>query len=325
MTFISIAAWILLALAIGAVLVAAYFVVLTRRIAAEAERMVPATGRFVDVDGNRIHYVEQGEGRPILFVHGLGAQLHQFRHPLFGKLDGFRLIAFDRPGSGYSTHSRGWTARLTEQARVIRRLIEVLGLEKPLIVGHSLGGLIALTMAMEFPGAISGLVLLSPLTRYQDTVPPEFRTLYIPSPLRRWLRSQTVAVPAALKYAPQTLAFVFSPQEPQEDYPTEGGGWLGLRPGHVYATVSDFTAIEHDLPALQERYGEIAVPAGILFGNQDRVLDYQRHGLGMKGAIPGLEIEIVEGIGHMPHYAASDQAAAFIRRIAERAFAKAEA
>ena len=204
---------------------------------------------------------------------------------------------------------------------MVRRFIEVLGLEKPLLVGHSLGGLIALTTAIEFPGAISGLALLAPLTRYQDTVPPEFRALYIRSPLRRWLRSQAFAVPAALKYAPQTLAYIFAPQEPCEDYVTEGGGWLGLRPSHVYATVSDFTAIEHDLPALQERYGEITVPAGILFGSADRVLDYQRHGLEMDGAIPGIEIEIAEGIGHMPHYAASDRVAAFIRRIAERAFA----
>nr|BAN08451.1 hypothetical protein [uncultured bacterium] len=88
--------------------------------------------------------------------------------------------------------------------------------------------------------------------------------------------------------------------------------------------VSDFTAIEHDLPQLQERYGEIRMPAGILFGAEgaeDRVLDYRRHGVGMKGVIPGLEIEILDGIGHMPHYAASERVVAFIRLMAKRAFA----
>ena len=113
MSFVSVAIWLLLALVLVTVLAAAYFAFLTRKIAAEAERLVPACGQFVDIDGNRIHYVERGEGRPILFVHGLGAQLHQFRHPLFDRLDGFRLIAFDRPGSGYSTRARGSTARLT--------------------------------------------------------------------------------------------------------------------------------------------------------------------------------------------------------------------
>ena len=317
---LSILIWTLLALAGFTVIVAGYFAFRTSRIAVEAERLVPAIGKFIDVDGNRIHYIDYGAGRPIIFVHGLGAQLHQFRHPLFHKLDGYRLIALDRPGSGYSTRSKGASARLTEQARVIRDFIEGLRLEKPLLVGHSLGGLIALTTALEYPDAISGIALLAPLTRYQDMVPPEFRGLYTRSPTRRWLQTRTYAIPMALKYAPQTLAFIFGPQEPNEDYVTEGGGWLGLRPSHYYAMMSDFTAIEDDLPALEERYGEITMPSGILFGTEDRVLDYRRHGLTMQGIIAGLELELVEGIGHMPHYSVSDRSAAFIRRIAERAF-----
>jgi pimeloyl-ACP methyl ester carboxylesterase len=320
-TLFSIAIWVLLALAVTTALVGGYFAYLTRRIAAEAERLVPACGNFIDVDGNRIHYIEQGQGPPILFIHGLGAQLHQFRHPLFDTFDGYRLIALDRPGAGFSTRAKGASARLPEQARVIRRFIQELGLEKPLLVGHSLGGLIALTTALKYPDAISGIALLAPLTRYQNEVPPEFRALHVRSPLMRWLRTRTVAIPAARKYASETLAFVFSPQEPNEDFVTEGGGWLGLRPGHYYAMMSDFSAIADDLPALEQRYGEISMPAGILFGSEDRVLDYRRHGLGMEGTIAGLEIEIVEGIGHMPHYAVRERVIAFIRRIAERAFA----
>ena len=74
-------------------------------------RLVPANGKFVEIDGNRIHYVETGEGRPIVFVHGLGAQLHHFRHTLFDRFGpGYRLIALDRPGSGYSVRASGATA-----------------------------------------------------------------------------------------------------------------------------------------------------------------------------------------------------------------------
>jgi pimeloyl-ACP methyl ester carboxylesterase len=321
MAVLSILLWALVALAVLAALVVGYFVYATRRIAAQAERLVPAAGKFIDIDGNRIHYVDEGEGPPIVFVHGLGAQLLQFRHPLFDRLGGYRLIALDRPGSGYSVRAKGASARLTEQARVIRRFIEVLGLEKPLLVGHSLGGMVALATALDHPQAISGIVLLAPLTRYQDTVPPEFKALYIRSPLKRWLMANTLAIPTSMKYAPQTLAFIFGPQASHADYPIKGGGWVGLRPAHFYGAVSDFTAIEQDLPALEKRYGEIGMPAGILFGTADRVLDHARHGLGMEGAIPGLELEILDGIGHMPHYAATDQVADFVRKIAGRAFA----
>jgi pimeloyl-ACP methyl ester carboxylesterase len=319
-TILSVLLWVTGALIVVAALIAGYFAYVTRRIAAQAEKLVPAAGKFIDIDGNRIHYVDAGEGPPIVFVHGLGAQLLQFRHPLFDKFDGYRLIALDRPGAGYSVRASGASARLTEQARVVSRFIEALGLDRPLLVGHSLGGMIALTAALEHPQSISGIALLAPLTRYQDTVPPEFKALYIRSPLKRWLMANTMAIPTAMKYAPQTLAFVFGPQQPHEDYLIKGGGWAGLRPSHFYGAVSDFTAIELDLPALEKRYGEISMPAGILFGTEDRVLGYERHGLSMKGTIPGLETEILDGIGHMPHYAATDRVAAFIKRIADRAF-----
>ena len=116
-------------LAVAAVI--AHYALKTRRIAAEAERLVPAAGSFVTVGQNRIHYVEKGEGPPILFIHGLGANLHHFRHPLFDAFGpGYRLIALDRPGSGYSVRAAGATARLPEQAAVIAGFIEALGLEK---------------------------------------------------------------------------------------------------------------------------------------------------------------------------------------------------
>jgi pimeloyl-ACP methyl ester carboxylesterase len=320
MTSVSIALWVVVALVAAAALVTGYFVYATR-IAAQAQRLVPAAGKFVDIDGNRIHYVDEGKGRPIVFIHGLGAQLLQFHHPLFDKLDGYRLIALDRPGSGYSVRARGASARLTEQAHIVRRFIEVLGLERPLLVGHSLGGMMALTTALEHPKMISGIALLSSLTHHEGAVPPEFRALYIRAPLKRRILAYTIAIPTALKYAPQTLAFIFGPQEPHPDYPIKGGGWVGLRPSHFYATATDFVAVERDLPTLEKRYSEIGMPAGILFGTEDRVLGYERHGFAMEGRIAGLEIEILDGIGYMPHYAAPERVAAFIRRIAERAFA----
>src|SRR5690606_18301123 len=100
----------LVAAALAAVLlVSTYFVWLTRRIARDAEHAVPPRGRFVTVEGCDIHYVERGEGRPILMIHGLGGTLHHMRRPLMEEFgDGYRLIALDRPGSGYSTRPAGF-------------------------------------------------------------------------------------------------------------------------------------------------------------------------------------------------------------------------
>lgn len=316
----SIAGWLASAIFLIAFLAAGYFVLATRRLAAQAERTVPPAGRVVDAGGNRIHYVEAGEGPPILFVHGLGGQLHHFRHPLFPLLPGYRLVALDRPGSGYSRRAAGATARLPEQADAIADFIKTLRLERPLVVGHSLGGAVALTLALDHPQLVSGVVALAPLTHMEDAVPAEFRGLYIASPLKRWLIAQTTAVPTSLKYARQTLDFVFGPQKWPEDYIVAGGGMLGLRPGHFYATSSDLVAIEKDLGSIEKRYGEIAMPAAIMFGTADRVLDHRRHGLPMRDKIAGLDFELLEGQGHMLQFTATEKVADLIARVAARAF-----
>ncbi|RWM72047.1 MAG: alpha/beta hydrolase [Mesorhizobium sp.] len=319
---VSILLWLLGALILLAAGVAVTLVLATRWIAAKAERLVPATGKFIEIDGNRIHYVETGEGRPIVFLHGLGAQLHHFRHTLFTSFGhGYRLIALDRPGSGNSVRAKGATGRLPEQAEIVRRVIERLGLEKPLVVGHSLGGAIALTLAVGHPETISGIALLAPLTHMEPTVRETFGSLYIKSPLLRRIMAHTVAIPAGLKYAERTLAFVFAPHATPADYMVEGGGWSGLRPSHFYATSTDIVAIEHDLDRIEQRYGEITMPTGILFGASDRVLSIHIHGQPMAEKIRDLDFECVEGLGHMPQFIEPERVTAFIRRIAERAFA----
>jgi pimeloyl-ACP methyl ester carboxylesterase len=313
---------VLAALLAAAVIAGLYLYFVTRRIARRAEKAVPPAGKFVTVDGNRIHYVERGEGRPILFIHGLGGTLHHFLYPLFDKLGpGYRLIALDRAGSGWSTRTDGSDGRLTDQARGVHRFIETLGLEKPLLVGHSLGGAIALQTALDFPDDVSGLVLISPLTHFGGGIPEGFRDLWIPSPWKRRLVAWTVSAPRAIRNAPAVLDFVFGPQQPPADYATAGGAMIGLRPSHFYATSTDFVSSGRDLRRLQARYGELQMPVGILFGDADRVLDYEKQGLAMEGKVKGLDLEIVSGIGHMLQYALPDQTVALIRRIADRAFA----
>jgi pimeloyl-ACP methyl ester carboxylesterase len=304
-------------------LVGGYFVHTTRRIARGAERAVPPRGRFIEIDGRQIHYVQSGEGRPILMIHGLGGTLHHLVRPLmedFG--DGYRLIALDRPGSGYSTRIAADHGGVKEQAAFIARFIDEMGLERPLLVGHSLGGAIALATALDYPQQVAGLALIAPLTAFESELPPEFAALYIRSPFRRRLIASTLAVPMSVRNAQKTLEFVFGPQKPPADFAVAGGALVGLRPSHFYATSTDATALERDMPALAERYGELTVPVGIIFGTADRVLDHRRHGVAMREKVADLDLELLEGSGHMPQYARTQEVAAFIRHIADRAFAR---
>lgn len=294
----------------------------TRSLARDAERQVPPAGRFATVRGHRIHYVEAGQGPTILFIHGLGGQLHHFRHTLFGRLShDFRLIAPDRAGSGYSVRSGG-DAGLPEQAATLARLLEEIAADRVLVVGHSLGGAVALALALDHPDKVAGLALIAPLTHLFDRVPPAFAPLYIRSPALRRLLAYTLAAPAAARRAPQTLDFVFGPQTWPADYIVSGGGVLGLRPSHIEATIADMTAIERDLGRYEARYAEITVPVGVLFGSADQVLDPGEHGRPFAEALGDATYVELAGIGHMPQFVAADETEAFIRGVAARAFGK---
>ena len=310
-----------IALVLTVLMVAAYLAWTTRALARKAERALPPTGSFITVNGNRIHYIDRGKGQPILMVHGLGGSLHHLRRPLMDAFgDGYRLIALDRAGSGYSTRTEASTGSLQEQAREIAAFIDALKLEKPLLVGHSLGGAIALATALDYPEKIAGLALLSPLTRFDPNLPSQFKALAITSPLKRRLVANTIAVPMSVKNAPVVLDAVFGPQQPPSDYAVAGGAMVGLRPAHFYGTSLDLVGSRRDLAEYETRYGELDMPVGILFGTKDRILDYEKNGVLTAERIPGVELELVDGVGHMPQYAETDRVVAFVRRIAERAF-----
>ena len=307
-------------------LLSAYNAWKTLRIAAVAEATVPPDGQILRIKGRRFHVVERGSGPAILFVHGLGGNLHHFDIPLWGAMgEGYRLIAADRRGSGWSGHIWGDDGRLTTHASDMVALLDALGIDKAVFCGHSLGGAVALAAALDHPGRVAGLALLAPLTDHASHLPPAFRPLYIPNATVRRFIANTYGVPAAVRHAKEALDFVFGPQHPPADFAVEGKALVGFRPSHFDATSTDLVHVSQDLPTLQKRYGEIAVPAGVLFGMADQVLDPMANGTALAGRIAGVDIELLEGVGHMPQFAEPERVADFVRRIAARAFSQTDA
>src|SRR5215468_11227717 len=153
--------WLIAAAAIPALLGAGLFLY-TWHVARRVESALPPQGRFLDIDGTRIHYLDEGSGPSVLLIHGLGGQMRNFTHSLTGKLKKeFRVIVLDRPGSGYSVRREGAPAAIGAQAQIIARFIEALGLRQPVIVGHSLGGAITLAFALNYPGRAGALALIA--------------------------------------------------------------------------------------------------------------------------------------------------------------------
>ncbi|WP_454726168.1 MULTISPECIES: alpha/beta fold hydrolase [Cupriavidus] len=298
--------------------VVAGLVAFTAVIARKVEKALPPRGKFIEIDGARLHYIDQGQGPVIVMVHGLGGQTGNFSYALLERLTPhFRVILVDRPGSGYSTRPAGMPARLRKQSDVIAGFMRALDLKDPLLVGHSLGGAVALGVALDHPEAVAGLALIAPLTHPVAGPPAVFRVLAVsPAPLRRVV-AWTLAIPRSILRGRAMMDFVFSPERPPADFGTAGGGLLGLRPGAFYAASSDMTSLEEDLPGMAGRYASLALPISILYGTADAILDWRAHGQAMKDKLPALELELVAG-GHMLPVTIPDKAAAWLAAAAER-------
>lgn len=291
--------------------------------ARKVESLLPPQGRFVDVPGARLHVREFGqgfgEGRAILLVHGLGGQTSHFGYGLAALLaKRFRVVAVDRPGSGWSTRTGEAGADLSSQAAALAALTERLALGQPLVVGHSLGGAVALALALEHPAKVAGLALLAPLTHMRADVPAVFKGLTIASPLLRKLVAWTLLVPRSIQSGRQTLEQVFGPEPVPGDFGTKGGGLLSLRPAAFLAASADLQALPARLPLQQERYKELRIPVAVLYGKDDGILDWRGNGRGLVEKVPGARLELVDG-GHMLPVTQPAACAAFVETVAQAA------
>jgi pimeloyl-ACP methyl ester carboxylesterase len=131
-----------------------------REIYARTLAASPLAGRYVDVEGRRVHVVETGEGPPVLLLHGTGGPALFYR-PLLERLTSVRALAPERPGQGLSEPAQLPRSGYRRAAVAwMERLLDALGLDAATLVGHSMGGLWSLWYALEHPTRVSRLVLL---------------------------------------------------------------------------------------------------------------------------------------------------------------------
>jgi pimeloyl-ACP methyl ester carboxylesterase len=310
----------LITIAIGAGLALAIvgLVLFTALTARRAEALAPPIGRFIEVDGARLHYLDRGTGPVVVLVHGLGGNLRNFNGLVDKLAVTCRVVAVDRPGSGYSTMVSGEHPALRAQAMIIVRFLHRLGLDRPLLVGHSLGGALALALALDHPHSVRALVLISTLSQVERVPPVAFKSLEIRSPVLRWLIAWTLMAPLGKLAHQETLKAVFAPDLVPKNFDVDSGGALGLRPDSFIAASKDMVTVPDELTSMMPRYPSLATPVDVIFGRQDPILGYQAHGERLVAALPNAILHVIEG-GHMLPITVPDQIANWIRQAAERA------
>jgi pimeloyl-ACP methyl ester carboxylesterase len=290
----------------------------TKRQTQDAERRYEPIGQFLTVDGVRLHYVERGEGEPIVLIHGNGTMIQDFT--VSGLVDRLakrhRVIVIDRPGYGYSARPRQlWTPHA--HARLFRKALEQLGVERATVYGHSWGTLVAVALALEAPSLVRGLVLGSGY--YYPTLRADTFLLSPPAiPVIGDAMRYTIWPLIARAMLPGMIKRVFQPAAVPERFDRLFPKALMLRPLQLRAAAEDAALMTPSVMELERHYRKLTIPVTILTGADDQIADVGRQSAHLHRELPGSKFISLPGLGHMIHHLDPDAVTDAVVRMAQR-------
>lgn len=280
-----------------------------------AESRSPAHGRFLEVGGTRLHVLQRGSGPDVLLIHGAAMMAAEMMLALGDAFPGQRVTAIDRPGHGHSDKRR--RPSIIDQAELFHAAAAQLGLHSPVLVGHSLGGSVALAYGDRFPDDVSGVVAVAPLAYPGWGLAHLGRALRGAPVLGPFLSNTTLALtdPAMMRAA---MHLVFGPQKPTAAFREAVDLDLLSRPSAMTADGADFTRASLDLQRLSRGYRRYRVPAHVVVGGRDRILKPSRQGERLARIMPGARLTQLPELGHMLHHFAPEAVSAAVADVRAR-------
>jgi pimeloyl-ACP methyl ester carboxylesterase len=272
-----------------------------------AEQRHPPIGSFLTVDGVRLHYVERGQGEPLLLIHGNGTMIQDFL--VSGIVDElakrYRVIIIDRPGYGYSERPRAlWTPRA--HATLFQKALQQLGVSQAVVLGHSWGTLVAVALALQAPRLVRGLVLASGY--YYPTLRADVILFSPPAiPVVGDAMRYTISPVISRLLLPGLIKAMFAPASVPDRFDREFPTELMLRPSQLRASAEDAAMMTPVTIELQEHYRGLKLPVVIVTGADDQIADVGRQSERLHGEIVNSGLMVVPGMGHMIHHLAPDQ------------------
>lgn len=285
----------------------------------------PPVGKFVQVDGTPVHYVQKGIGPDVVLIHGAGGNLRDFTFDLVGKLaPHYRVTAFDRPGLGYTGRASkdlggaftGAGESPQVQAALLARAASLLEIERPIVVGHSFGGAVAMAWALDHDAA-AVVGLGGAIMPWPGAIDLQYRILG--SSL-----GGALLPPLATAFVPadrtgSILEGIFAPQTVPENYADHMGAGLALRRDTIRANGRQVFALRPNLAEMAQRYPELDLPVELLHGDRDRIVGLDIHARGAAAVLPDAQVTVLPGVGHMPQHAEPDAVVEAVHRAAQRA------
>ncbi len=273
---------------------------------------------YVEANGIASRVAEWGSGSPILLIHGASSTVSVFEPTVAPLLSpSHRLVAYDRPGMGLSKDRPQDAHTLKVQADVAAGVIGAMDMNRPIVIGHSFGGAVALRLALDHPEKVSGLILIgAPAYDWPGGVAWHYHWAASPGlgPLFNHVLTRPF-VGGALKSGVEGL---FAPQDPPEGYIEASNSRLATTPGALRANGQDVRALKQELIAQAPRYSDIKLPVGILVGDSDGVVSPELHSRRLAETLPNARLEVLEGVGHAPHEIAPQTLQALVDWVARQ-------
>ena len=249
-------------------------------------------GKFVQIDSKKIRYIDAGSGIPLVFIHGFGASIFSWRKNLGPIAKHHRVYAPDLPGFGYSDKPLDADYSIDAFADFVIHFMDGLQIKKAILVGHSLGGGIALLTSLKFPSRVRALVLLD-AEAYPITPPLMLRVAKLPvirSIIHRAIGEWVVRLSLKRSYYDHGLITDRLVDEYYRPFLTENGKIVAIK----VLQAMDFEKLKE----LPRRYRRIRKKTLIIWGKEDRIsrihLAYK-----LKKDLPFASLKIIPRSGHL--------------------------
>lgn len=266
----------------------------------------PPAGEMVPTPRGQVHLIqrgmEAGSGKPpIVLLHGSMTNALDMDVDLAGRLEQDRPVLIpDRPGHGYTDRPEdGW--RLDVQAAMIRDAVAAAGVERPILLGQSYGGAVALRYALDFPDEVAGLLLVAPVTHPWPGGVTWYHRIGL-NPLYGGLFRRSFIALYGRYGSPRGVARALRGSLVASRYHARTRVPMTFRPRSFHYNSQDIVRLYEQLYAMAPRYPRIDVPVEAVAGTHDMTVMTSVHSRTLEKEISHFRLKVVDGGGHALHH-----------------------